>query len=710
MAYRSLPAWMRCIIEVTAVALAYYVAARIGLFLAFENTNATSVWPPSGIAFAAILLLGYRVWPGVFFGAFFANLVVFLTNKSADFSTVFWASSFIGLGNTLEALTGALFIHRWIGMGTHLFFRAKDTFKFLVITLGMSLIAATIGPTYLCLYGLISWESYPVVWFTWWLGDAIGILMLTPFLLAWIRPFASYWPVQRFSEAILLYVLLYLSMQVGFGGLPFKGGMTYPPVMFIAVPYLVWAVFRFGERVTTGAIIVISCVAILETVQGYGPFVRPSINEALLLLQAYIGIITGTMLMMQAVVSERTKARQEINHLNECLEQRVTERTEQLQTATQKLLEEIAERKRIEEEANLFFTRSLDFLVVSDFNGFLKRANPSFINALGFKEGELKTFGLELVHPDDRDAARAQLNQLAAGEETIFFSCRILTKNGSYLWTEWNAVPIMEQKVLFAVGRDVTERRSTGEALLDERLKSERLKAEREQLKLFSMIVSHDLQSPLQKIMGYCSLLETTSRKFLDEKSREYLTKIKHTSIKMGQLIEALLRFSRVTTQEEPFKPVDLNQVMGEVISGLEFHVRQLGARIECKQLPTIHADPAQMHELLLNFLSNALKFHKKDEAPHVRVESRFLRDGWVEIKISDNGIGFSKEDQERLFKPFQRLHPSEEFEGHGMGLAICQRIVIRHGGKIFVKSEPEKGTEFIITLPLKEERWGKAA
>jgi signal transduction histidine kinase len=170
---------------------------------------------------------------------------------------------------------------------------------------------------------------------------------------------------------------------------------------------------------------------------------------------------------------------------------------------------------------------------------------------------------------------------------------------------------------------------------------------------------------------------------------------------KRGQsMINDLLELSRVTTQAKPFQRTDLNQVLREVLSDLELRLEKTGAVVEVGDLPVIDADPTQMRQLFLNLLSNALKFSKPDSQPVIRLSSTANTSEIVEISVSDNGIGFDDEYTKRIFKPFQRLHGRGEYEGSGIGLSICRKIVERHGGSITAKSESGAGSTFIVTLP----------
>ena len=180
---------LRRFLEIVTVAVIYYAAARLGLLLAFQNTNASPVWPPSGFAFAAILVLGYRVWPGIAIGAFAANVAVFAGNHAADIRTILPVSLLIAMGNTFEAVSGRYLFHRMTSSSSPAM-HIEDVFKFVLAAFLMCLVSAIVGPTSICLLGVVPWTIYRTMGFTWWLGDVAGVIVLTPVLLAWrnLRP------------------------------------------------------------------------------------------------------------------------------------------------------------------------------------------------------------------------------------------------------------------------------------------------------------------------------------------------------------------------------------------------------------------------------------------------------------------------------------------------------------------------------------------
>lgn len=238
-----------------------------------------------------------------------------------------------------------------------------------------------------------------------------------------------------------------------------------------------------------------------------------------------------------------------------------------------------------------------------------------------------------------------------------------------------------------------------------------KLEQSNRELQDFAFIASHDLQEPLRKIQAFGGLLREEAGERLAGEPLHYLSRMENAATRMRQLIDALLEYSRIAGRQKPFEPVDLNQAVSDVVTDLEANIAQTGAVIEVGPLPTIEAEPVQMRQLLQNLISNALKYHRANERPVVRVHARRRDDesgGPVcELTVSDNGIGFDEAFLEKVFTPFQRLHSRDEYPGTGMGLAICRRIAERHGGSITATSRTGEGSDFIVTLP---ERHGRSS
>lgn len=278
----------------------YAVAGKLGLLLAFVHASATAVWLPTGITLAAFLILGYRVWPGIFLGAFLVNI-------STEGSVA--TSIGIAAGNTLEGVAGAYFVNRF-ACGRRAFEQSQNVLAFAVLAgLASTTISATCGVTSLALGGFADWVNYGAIWLTWWLGDVAGDLIVAPFLILWSVNRRLQWSRAQLAEAALLCAMLVLVTLVVFGGL-FSSHVNKYPLEYLCIPSMVWAAYRFGPRETATANIILAGLAIWGTLRGFGPFAVSSPNESLLLLQAFMGITSVSALTFAAVVSKKRRIEQ----------------------------------------------------------------------------------------------------------------------------------------------------------------------------------------------------------------------------------------------------------------------------------------------------------------------------------------------------------------------------------------------------------------
>jgi diguanylate cyclase (GGDEF)-like protein/PAS domain S-box-containing protein len=281
-----------------ALAVVYFAAGKFGLKLASVNASATAVWPCTGIALTAFLILGYRVWPGILAGAFLVNVT---TAGSAA------TSIGIAVGNTLEGVVGCYLVSRFAG-GLHAFQRARDIFKFAFLA-GMvsTTVSATVGVTTLALGGFAEWAMFGAIWSTWWLGDAVGAVVVTPFLLLWWENPRLNWTRDQMIELAFWFLGLSFTAWIVFGG-RFQSGQKNYPLEYFCVPFLIWAAFRFGRRKAATAICALAAVATWGTLHGFGPFSRESQNTSLLLLQSFMGIMAITTMALAAEISQHKRA------------------------------------------------------------------------------------------------------------------------------------------------------------------------------------------------------------------------------------------------------------------------------------------------------------------------------------------------------------------------------------------------------------------
>ena len=283
---------VRRVLLLFGLAAVYFVAAKLGLRFAYINSSVTTVWPPAGIALAGFVLLGYRVWPAILGAAFLANV----TTTGAVLPSVG-----IAIGNTAEGLLGAYLVNRF-ARGGRVFDRVGDIVRFTALAaLVSTIVSASIGVTSLAVGGLMSWTDAPRVWLTWWLGDAVGDIVIAPALILWIgvKP-APRWNRAQLLEALVVAAVSALVTFAMFGGLfPSR----HYPVTVLLWPVLIWVAFRFSPREAASAMLIVSAIAIGRTLQGVGPLSAYAANERLVLLQVWTGITAATSLVLAAVVA-----------------------------------------------------------------------------------------------------------------------------------------------------------------------------------------------------------------------------------------------------------------------------------------------------------------------------------------------------------------------------------------------------------------------
>jgi light-regulated signal transduction histidine kinase (bacteriophytochrome) len=249
---------------------------------------------------------------------------------------------------------------------------------------------------------------------------------------------------------------------------------------------------------------------------------------------------------------------------------------------------------------------------------------------------------------------------------------------------------------MWSIVRDVTQRK---QAEMEREEAIEALKRSNEDLKQFAYVASHDLQEPLRMVASYTQLLAERYEDQLDEKAHKFIHYAVDGAARMQTLIRDLLAFSRVETRAQGFKPVDSHIVLGAAIANLKTMIDKTAALVTTGDLPIVQADESQLTQIFQNLISNGIKFGKPTTTPRIHVSAEHAEDHW-RFSIKDNGIGIDSKYRERVFVIFQRLHTRHEYPGTGIGLAMCKRIVHRHGGRIWFESSPGEGTTFYFTLP----------
>lgn len=342
-----------------------------------------------------------------------------------------------------------------------------------------------------------------------------------------------------------------------------------------------------------------------------------------------------------------------------------------------------------------------------DTQGIVVRVNPAECALLGFSAEEMvgRPVWKFMALDEQEKSATALRAKLSGGEALTRVEREYKRQDGSTLLLEIHPKLIRDAAGDVVGIRsfmvDITERKLAELALQMQAKELARSNAELEQ---FAYVASHDLQEPLRKIQAFGDRLKTKCADSLNDGGRDYLERMQSAASRMQTLIQDLLALSRVATHPQPFTAVDLRAVAFDVVLDLESRIEQAGGRVEIGPLPTVMADRLQMSQLLQNLIGNALKFHKPGQNPVVHVHAETLAEGdsgpVCRLIVQDNGIGFEQKYQERIFQVFQRLHGRTEYEGSGIGLAICRKIAERHGGSIRAESSPGAGAKFVVTLP----------
>ncbi|MFP9193050.1 PAS domain-containing sensor histidine kinase [Natronosalvus vescus] len=287
-------------------------------------------------------------------------------------------------------------------------------------------------------------------------------------------------------------------------------------------------------------------------------------------------------------------------------------------------------------------------------------------------------------------AAAAGLSEILSGERELFefeYPCHSPEKQRWFLMRAASFTND-DQRYVAVAHFDITDRYTY----------QRQLEESNERLQQFAYVASHDLHEPLRMVTSYLQLLERQYSDELDDDAEEFIEFAVDGAERMEAMIDGLLTYSRVETQGNSFDSVDIEAVLDDVLTDLGIRIEETGVEITAEPLPTVTGDASQLRQLFQNLLDNALQYSGEQD-PRVSISATRDGDEWI-ISITDNGIGIDQEDADRVFEVFQRLHTHEEYEGTGIGLALCRRVVERHGGEIWVDSEPEKGSTFSFTLP----------
>ncbi len=638
--------------------LVYFTTARLGLKINAVSGFATLVWPPTGIALAAIFLSGRKYWPAIFAGAFLVNVVT---------GAPFFVAIGIAAGNTLEAVIGAMLLNRFGYIGNQN--KLNDALTFILHGVVFStIIAATIGVTSLFIGGLVSTAAYPATWMAWWVGDALGALVVGNLIIVFAKRFSLKKIKIGRTPEVMAFIVLFVVSNIAVFTHVWGSTIIAPssPILVYALfPLLIWAAVRFGPLGTAVTIFFVSIFSIWTTFTGTGPFTLGSLSQNLLMLQGYIGIIAGTTMLLSSMIAERF-------------------------TIEKQLLDEKNKDEAILESIG-------DGVIVIDTKGVVMLINHAASSMLGIGLDEsIGQLYEKVVKIETMDGA------LLSGETRPYSqalrSMKVIT--GNYYFLRWNkkkfpvtlttAPIVLEGTVVGVIDvfRDISHAQEVDKA------KSE-----------FISLASHQLRTPLTTMKWYTGALLDKDVGELSEEQRQYIGEIYHNNERMIGLVNSLLNVSRIelgTFIINPV-PVHMNKIADEVIHDLLPYTDSKKIKIigrYDKHLPEIKMDPELLRIIFQNLLSNSIKYSKEDSSIHVSV---VVRDREVVISVSDSGYGIPKREQEKIFTKLFRADNARSIdaEGSGLGLYIIKSIIEQSGGRIWFESQINEGSTFYVAFPL---------
>lgn len=653
--------WLRYAVRVVLLAATYLLAGRLGFTASAIHPVVSSAWPPSGVALAAMLLMGTRFWPGIALGAFIVNLTGGISPLPA---------TGIAVGNTLEALVAAWLLTSFAGFRLPLE-RLRDVFALVVLAaIASTPVSASIGVTMLMLSGGAAAIPLGKIWLAWFLGDAIGILLVTPLILTWIAS-ARLHPSARDSiEASVLVAVL-----VAFTAALFQTPFSYVYAIF---PVTIWAALRFGPRGAATASFIVSALAIGYTVRGVGPFATSTAVNNLFELDTFIVLLALTTLILAAAIAERRTA-------------------------------ESALRRSQQQHQDIVHYASVGVLR-TDTDGKILLANPALAHILGY-DGPEQLIGRDMASdvywdPTQRSAIVAGFG--AVGDVTPL-EVQWKRVDGSPIWVDVHGRLV----------RDGPGGTSYFEGFIFDLTGRKNLELQFRQAQKMEAVgrlaggVAHDFNN-LLTVIGSCTEF-VLGDPALAEEHRNDLGEVKKATDRATSLTRQLLAFGR--TQVLRPSTIDLNDRLAELLPMLKrLFETTIEIRIETgKDLWAVRADPGQIEQVLLNLAINArdampdggaLTFATENcvvvaERPVQNQEYVMTPGDYVLLRVRDTGVGMNDETQRRIFEPF--FTTKEIGKGTGLGLATAYGIVKQSGGYIKVHTAPGKGAEFLIYLPRTE-------
>ena len=661
-ASEQVSAW-RTLGEIAAVALVYYLTGRLGRTAAPPPGVATVVWPPSGISLAALLILGNRIWPGIWLGAFLANNWAALPHANPREVLSFLATGAgIDTGSLLQALLGATLFRKFLGERNP-FDRFKQSLIFVGIALSMCLVACTIGVLSLYLGDDLPRDAAFGRWWTWWVGDTGGVLVVTPLLLTARFLRWPHWDRRRWAEAALVLLAATFFAVLIFVWWRPPAGLRYPADLLL-LPLVAWVAYRFTQREVALLVLLILGIAVTGTLHGRGPYGGITPWSSLPVLQAFIGILSILSITIGAVITERKAA-------GEALE------------ASEHWLRES---QRISRIGSYVLDVRTDAWISSEILDEICGIGPEYPhNRAGWEA---------LLHPEDRQGVIDYLVNDVIGRGLDFQrEYRIVRpRSGEVRWVLCGGEISFDARkspaTLAGTVLDVTDRRN---------IEAQLLQAQKmESIGRLAGGVAHDFNNLLTVINGYADLV--LARIFPGDLMYPHIKEIRNAGDRAAELTMQLLAFSRKQLLQP--KVLSLNDIVRDSDKMLR---RVIGEEIELicvldPSLRPVEADPGQLHQVIVNLAVNA-----RDAMPNggkLTIETANAGSE-VSLTVRDTGFGMDTGTLEHVFEPF--FTTKEVGKGTGLGLATVYGIVRQSAGHISVQSEVGRGTAFSVLLPASE-------
>jgi signal transduction histidine kinase/integral membrane sensor domain MASE1 len=708
---RSADAGSRTWIGIAAVvAAAYVVAAKLGFRVAFVAEQVTTVWPPTGLAEAALLLWGRSLWPAIWFGAFITN---------AGTNVPLWAAASIATGNTIEAVVAAAVLLRLKNFDPALRF-VRDALAFIVVAaLVATLVSATIGSATLCAAGVQSWSRFGALWRDWWLGDTVGALIVAPALLTIARmsPVRSR-RIRIESTALVLGCIA--TTQVVFGHL-FQTSPAHHPLEYVVFPFVIAAAVRTGQPATSLVVLGASAVSIWNTTYNSGPFAGTDPHQGLILLQVFLGVLAGTGLLLAAATAEQKTGEQRRAAVHAVGE--VLARAPDLSSAAPAILRAIG--------LELDWTCAAIWLVDTDdqrlrcLSVWRDAALPlefetttmatEFSRGVGlpgrvWADGQpywVKNVIEDSNFPRWRVAQRVGIRgafgfPICVGADVLgvveCFNRAVMSPDEDLLRTM--------TAVGFQIGQFM-ERKRVESAVAAEQRRTQVARVEAEAANRakdeFLATLSHELRTPLNAILGWARMLRDGTLD--EEKTRKALEVIDRNAALQVRLVEDILDISRIIAGGLKLEigPVDLGAVITAAVDAVRpaAEAREITIDLQLSSSARqIDGDPQRLEQIVWNLVANSVKF--TDPGGHVDVQLIDIGADAVRICVHDTGVGIEPAFLPHVFERFRQADStvSRAHGGLGIGLAIVRHLVELHGGRIRAESAgKDQGATFTIDL-----------